>query len=356
MNAQLTECIAILDSLKTAVLLINRAKKIDFINSSAEEFLQISNKQIKGRLITEIFENKELIESCLTRLSEHSGAIVIKEVAVKTDQDRRLIVTCSINPVSPSDTGNNNIASIELIPESRFSIIENQLRQGPINIQSGQRLIQGMAHEIKNPLGGIRGAAQLLAGNLNTREDKDFINIIVHETDRLADLVDRMSGYIQDKKMLPLNIHRVLEHVYKLLNSDKPESVKIVRDYDPSLPEITASQSSLTQAFINLGLNALQAIDKEGVITIRSRLAYGTIIENMQYKQAVRIDIQDNGCGIDNSIRNTIFEPLISSKTKGTGLGLSISKEIIAAHQGKIEFSSASGLTVFSVFLPIPGE
>ena len=356
MNIQFPDCVAILDSLKTAVLLINRMQKISFINSAAEEFLQISNTQIKGRLITEIFENKALVQRCLTRLTENSGAIVIKEVATKTELGHRLIVTCSINPVNNSAINKDTFASVELISESQFSIIDTVVRNNPISIQSGQRLIQGMAHEIKNPLGGIRGAAQLLAGNLSSREDKDFINIIVHETDRLADLVDRMSGYIQDKKMLPLNIHRVLEHVYKLLNSDKPQSVILKRDYDPSLPEITGSQSSLTQAFINLGLNALQAIDKHGIITIRSRLVYGTIIENKQYKQTVRVDIQDNGKGIDDSIKNTIFEPLISSKTTGTGLGLSICKEIIAAHHGKIDFSTTSGLTVFSVFLPIAGE
>jgi two-component system nitrogen regulation sensor histidine kinase GlnL len=245
---------------------------------------------------------------------------------------------------------------VEIVAESQYSIIETAVPDHSANHQSSQRLIQGMAHEIKNPLGGIRGAAQLLAGNLQSREDKDFINIIVHETDRLTDLVDRMSGYIKDKKLLPINIHRILEHVYGLLNSDKPQSVKVKRDYDPSLPKITGSQSSLTQAFINLGLNALQAIDENGVITIRSRLVFGTIIDHKQYKQTVRVDIQDNGTGIDNAITNTIFEPLVSSKESGTGLGLSISREIITAHDGKIEFSSMPGLTVFSVFLPVTGE
>ena len=355
MNIRSTDCAAIFDSLKTAVLIINRLQKIIFINSAAEEFLHISNKQINDRLLEDIFENKELIQDCYRRLTEYNGAIVVKEVAVKTGQGQRLIVTLSINPIN-TVRDKEMYASVELIAESKFSIIETERRDNLINLQNGQRLIQAMAHEIKNPLGGIRGAAQLLAGNLNTREDKDFVSIIVHETDRLADLVDRMSGYIKDKKMLPLNIHRVLEHVYGLLNSDKLETITLKRDYDPSLPEVTGSQSLLIQAFINLGLNALQAIDKNGVITIRSRLAFGTIIDKKQHKQTVRIDIQDNGTGIDDSIKNTIFEPLVSSKSNGTGLGLSISREVIAAHQGKIEFSSTPALTVFSVFLPISGE
>lgn len=356
MNTQFTEYVAILDSLKTAVLLVNRIGEIAFINSAAEEFLNISNTQIKGRPLTEIFENKPLIRASFSRLEENSGAIVIKEVALKTDHGQRSIVTLSINPIDDELINGRFFASVEIIAENQYSIIENTASGPTVNLQTSQRLIQGMAHEIKNPLGGIRGAAQLLAANLQNREDKDFINIIVHETDRLTDLVDRMSGYIKDKKMLPLNIHRVLEHVYGLLNSDKPPSVKLKRDYDPSLPEITGSQSSLIQAFINLGLNALQAIDQNGVITMRSRLVFGTIIDNRQYKQTVRVDIQDNGKGIDSAIRNTIFEPLVSSKSNGTGLGLSISREIIAAHDGKIEFSSKPGLTVFSVFLPIEGE
>lgn len=355
MNVDNTDYAAILDSLKTAVILINRRQLITFINSSAEEFLENSKEQMNGRLIDEIFENKDLIRSCFTRLAENSGAIVIKEVAVITDHGRRFIVTCSINPVTSSANDAGSFATIEIIPKSHFSIIGAVVEDTPVNFQSSQRLIQGMAHEIKNPLGGIRGAAQLLSGNLSAREDKDFINIIVHETDRLADLVDRMSGYIQERNILPLNIHRILEHVYKLLNSDKPDNVILKRDYDPSLPKVEGSQSSLTQAFINLGLNALQAIENNGVITIRSRLEYGTIIENRQYKQTIRIDIQDNGKGVDDAIRNAIFEPLISSKPTGTGLGLSISREIVAAHGGKIEFSSTAGHTVFSVFLPVSG-
>ena len=356
MNTLTSEHAAILDSLKTAVILINHMHKICFINSAAEEFLHISNPQIKGRLVTELFENKALIHNCLIRLTENSGAIVVKEVAAKTQQNLRRIVTCSINPINDSSTNKLLFASVELMSERQFSIIESQEKDRPDHLHNSQRLIQSMAHEIKNPLGGIRGAAQLLASNLHNREDKDFINIIVHETDRLADLVDRMSGYVKDKKMMPFNIHRILEHVYNLLNSDKPDSITLKRDYDPSLPEIKGIQSALTQAFINLGLNAQQAIDNNGCITIRSRLVYGTIIENKQFKQSIRVDIQDDGEGIDHSIKNTIFEPLVSTKTAGTGLGLSISKEIISAHQGKIEYSSRPGLTVFSVFLPVSGE
>ena len=130
----------------------------------------------------------------------------------------------------------------------------------------------------------------------------------------------------------------------------------IKRDYDPSLPQLNGSQASLTQAFINLGLNALQAIDDEGVITIRSRLVFASVIDYQQYRQVIRIDIQDNGQGIDETIYDTVFEPLVTSKSQGTGLGLSICNEIVAMHHGKIEYSSQPGKTIFSVYLPVIGQ
>ena len=346
----------LLDSLKTAVLLIDKNLKIVFINAACEEFFQISDQQINGNPIFDCFENTKLIEQCLARLQTESNSITIKEVAVKLLENKRKIVTCTINPLANLHQAPSLFASIELITESQFSILDSQNKDSKTTQPSSQKLIQGMAHEIKNPLGGIRGAAQLLSENLTSREDKEFINIIVHETDRLADLVDRMSGYIKDKKMLPLNIHRILEHVYKLLRSDSSDSVVIKRDYDPSLPQLNGSQASLTQAFINLGLNALQAIDDEGVITIRSRLVFASVIDYQQYRQVIRVDIQDNGQGIDENIYDTVFEPLVTSKSQGTGLGLSICNEIIAMHHGKIEYSSQPGKTIFSVYLPVIGH
>ena len=342
----------IIDSLKTTVLLIDSDYLIIFANSAAEEYLQISKNKIFGRSLLQLFENSSAIEQCLTRLYPLANPIVLKEIAISPQQDRREIVTCALNPVS-NDVNDKIFASIELISESQLSLIETQHKQSDQPAQTSQYLVQGMAHEIKNPLGGIRGAAQLLSENLKSREDKDFINIILHETGRLADLVDRMSGYIKDNRMLPVNIHRILEHVYKLLTSDLTGSVVIKRDYDPSLPELNGSESALTQAFINLGLNALQAIDHTGMITFRSRLVFGTIIDKQQFKQTIRIDIQDTGPGVDEKVASTLFEPLVSTKNQGTGLGLSICKEIIGHHHGKIEYSSQPGQTVFSVFLPI---
>ena len=348
-----SEQFGLLNSLKTAIVLLDEAHSIVFINSAGEEFLHSSLNQLRHKPVQSLFENKQLIQDCLQRIASNNGSIIIKEVAIKPVNHRRQIVTCTFNHVTRTENSEVVSTSIELLNQGQFSIITDKGINEQAEAQSSQKLIQGMAHEIKNPLGGIRGASQLLSGNLSSREDKDYINIILHETDRLVDLVDRMSGYIKDKRMLPLNIHRVLEHIYKLLNADKPDNVMFKRDYDPSLPEITGSESSLIQAFINLALNALQAVGETGVIIFRSRLVFGTVIQNEQFRQVIKIDIQDDGSGIDDSIRETLFEPLISSKPLGTGLGLSISNEIITAHKGKIEFSSQPGCTIFSIFLPV---
>ncbi len=343
----------LLDSLKTAVLLVNSKQTIVWANSASEDFLQISKSRIKNRSIIDFFEKKEVIQHSLERLNTYSGSIIIKEIAITSDQQRK-IATCAFNPISQSNGSFDDdiVASIEITPENRFSILQGRQEDQTSSVNN-QTLLQGMAHEIKNPLGGIRGAAQLLASNLTIREDKDYLNIILHETERLNQLVDRMSGHIKNKRMLPLNVHRILEHIFKLLDADKENNFFIKRDYDPSLPEITGSETSLTQAFLNLALNASQAIEDNGEIILRSRMAYGIVIKDQQYRKAIRIDIQDNGPGVDETIKANIFEPLISSKSQGTGIGLSITKEIIAMHNGKIEFSSKPGKTVFSVFLPI---
>ncbi len=353
MYSSFTSQSALLDSLKTAVLLINAEKNVIFANTAAEEFLQTSNSRIKNIPVMDIFENKQLLENCFERIGQNHSSIIIKEIAIKTADGNRKIATCTVNPIAQiqTDSANGVYASLEIIAENRFSIIDTQTDSQ--NTNTNQNLLQGMAHEIKNPLGGIRGAAQLLAANLNQREDKDYLNIILNETNRLNQLVDRMSGHIKDKRMLPINIHRILEHIFRLLQADKQNNLTIKRDYDPSLPEITGSESSLTQALLNLALNAAQAIDQNGEIILRSRMAYSVVIKDQQHRQAIRIDVQDNGTGIDEKIKGNIFEPLISSKSKGTGIGLSITKEIISMHQGKIEFNSEPGKTIFSVFLPV---
>ncbi len=347
-----TDQVYLLDSLKTAVLLISKAKIIIWANPAAEEFLQISNNRLQSRQISDIFENKTLINDCLERLENHHSPIIIKEIAITATNQNRNIATCAFNPIAHPDSNSANsiFASVEIISENRFSILEPTFND---KTNSSHTLLQGMAHEIKNPLGGIRGAAQLLSANLSKREDKDYLSIILHETQRLNQLVDRMSGHIKDKRMLPINVHRILEHIFKLLQADKENSFSIKRDYDPSLPEITGSESSLTQAFLNLVLNASQAIDDDGEIILRSRMVYGIVIKDHQHRQAIRIDVQDNGPGIDETIKPNIFEPLVSSKSHGTGIGLSITKEIISMHNGKIEFTSEPKKTIFSVFLPV---
>jgi len=313
----------------------------------------MSARQIQSQSISGVFENTSLINDCMKRVRDAGGTVSVKEVAVRCAAGQRKIATCAINPVTGNNDGTGILASIELMAENRFSILDTGGENYPATATNSQDLIQGMAHEIKNPLGGIRGAAQLLSSNMHQREDRDYINIILHETDRLNQLVDRISGYIRDKRMLPLNIHRVLEHVYKLLSSDNPDGVVLKRDYDPSLPEITGSEASLIQAFLNLGLNAQQAIAELGEIIFRTRLAHAVVIGDVQHRQAIRVDVQDNGSGVDEVIFAKVFEPLVSSKPQGTGLGLSITREIINMHNGKIDFISQPGRTVFSVFFPV---
>lgn len=219
-------------------------------------------------------------------------------------------------------------------------------------------LVRGLAHEIKNPLGGIRGAAQLLARELHGPGQQDFTNIIIEEADRLRNLVDKMLGPVKLPEISDLNIHEVLERVCQLISAESREQLTIIRDYDPSIPELGGDREQLLQVLLNIARNALQAVQSdpgldEGIITIKTRTQRQFTIHNIRHRLVLRIDFIDNGPGIPESIKDQIFYPMISGRAEGTGLGLSIAQSIITRHKGLVECKSTPGHTEFSIYLPI---
>ncbi|MGZ4995810.1 MAG: nitrogen regulation protein NR(II), partial [Methylobacter sp.] len=212
-------------------------------------------------------------------------------------------------------------------------------------------LVRGLAHEIKNPLGGLRGAAQLLDLELTDPELKEYTRIIIAESDRLQGLMDKMLGPNKLPNKKALNIHEVLERVRQLVQVES--SLTIKSDYDPSIPDILADKDQLIQAILNIAKNAVQALNGKGDITIKTRIHRQVTIGRKRYKLAVKCDIIDNGPGIDADMMNQIFYPMITGRADGTGLGLSIAQALINQHNGLIECTSEPGNTVFSIFLPI---
>jgi len=223
-------------------------------------------------------------------------------------------------------------------------------------------MIRGLSHEIKNPLGGIRGAAQLLASELPNSQLQDYTNVIIEEADRLVNLVDRLTGPYKKPVIRALNIHEVLERVRNLVEAETMGSIKIIRDYDPSLPEISGDLEQLIQAVLNIVRNAMQALTENPhqqqppQIILRTRAVTHATVASVTHKLVVRIEIIDNGPGIPAHIIENIFYPLISGRAEGTGLGLSIAQNIIKNHAGLIECESQPGRTRFMLSIPINAE
>jgi two-component system nitrogen regulation sensor histidine kinase GlnL len=223
-----------------------------------------------------------------------------------------------------------------------------------------RELVRGLAHEIKNPLGGIRGAAQLLAQELPNEELTDYTNVIIGETDRLVNLVDRLVGARKLPQMQPVNIHEVLERVTSLVQAEiNNKHIELEKDYDPSIPPITGDSEQLIQAVLNIVRNAVQALDSPSVdhdlgkIILRTRVLRHTTIGNNMHRLVAQVDIEDNGPGIPTRITDTLFYPMISGRADGSGLGLSIAQSIINQHGGIIECDSKPGFTIFSITIPL---
>jgi two-component system nitrogen regulation sensor histidine kinase GlnL len=231
----------------------------------------------------------------------------------------------------------------------RLARDENMLDRQAAN----RAVMRGLAHEIKNPLGGLRGAAQLLERELPDKSLKEYTRIIIHEADRLRNLVDRMMGPHQPLKKKPVNLHEILEHVRKLMLVEVPVGLTLERQYDPSLPEFKGEPEQLIQAVLNIVRNSAEAIEYKGVIHLRTRIERSFTIGQKRHRLVLRTDIEDNGPGIPEEIREHIFYPMVTAKPGGTGLGLSIAQDIVTKHGGLIECDSRPGLTVFSIYLPL---
>ena len=216
-----------------------------------------------------------------------------------------------------------------------------------------KELLRGLAHEVKNPLGGLRGAAQLLERELDSFELKEYTRVIIDEADRLQNLVDRLLGPNSVPKKRAVNIHEVLERVRSLVLVEITHGLKIRRDYDTSLPELIADPDMLIQATLNIVRNASQALHQKGEITLRTRIERNHTIGHQRYRLVLKVDIIDNGPGIDEAFKEKIFFPMISGRAEGSGLGLSIAQSLIQQHSGIIECHSQPGYTCFSILLPI---
>jgi two-component system, NtrC family, nitrogen regulation sensor histidine kinase GlnL len=265
--------------------------------------------------------------------------------------EEELVVDCAVAPYEDSAAPAVLIEISDTTEHRRISRETALLTQ----IDGSRLMIRQLAHEIKNPLGGLRGAAQLLARELPNESMREYTAVIISEADRLAGLVDALLGPGHAPCRELTNIHELLQHVRHLLAADAPP-VTIDRDYDPSLPPLLLDRNLIVQAMLNLGRNALQAIaqntDRAGRIILRTRALTNVNIGARRHRLVASVQFEDNGPGVPDHLRETLFYPLVTGRADGTGLGLAVAQDLVSRHDGLIEFSSRPGLTLFTILLP----
>ena len=340
---------ALLEHLSTAVILIDDRLLIRFINAAGEMILSQSAHRLIGEKFTTLFEHCSLDSSLLLKVITDDQGFSDSEVSLVPTDAEPLLADITVTPM--------------IIEKQQFALMElkridQQRKISKEIIQSAQQtaardLVRSLAHEIKNPLGGLRGAAQLLQKELGDQELSEFTRVIIEQADRLRNLVDRLLGPQHLGQRGEHNIHKVLETVRQLVSMEKSEDLAIVPDYDPSIPEFKMDPEQMQQSVLNMVKNAAEALEGKGQITLRTRVANQVTIKGVGYRLAVEVSIIDNGPGIPTALQDTLFYPMVSGKPHGTGLGLSIAQTLIAQHHGRIDCTSWPGHTEFKMTLPI---
>ena len=345
----------LLEHLSTAIICVSASLDVTRMNPAAESLLAISERKARELNLMDIVE---LPDSLLARMQEsliQDQPYTDRHVTLNLVGHDAIVVDCTITP-RRDDTGNDSLLL-------EMTHIDRQLRivreEALVSQQESSRsLLRGLAHEIKNPLGGLRGAAQLLERELVDASLKEYTSIIISESDRLQQLIDRMLGPANRPVMQLLNIHDPLEHVRKILAVECEPGIKLHIDYDPSIPDFSSDRDRLVQVFLNIAVNALHAVGAQGNITFRTRIVNNFTIGSTRHRLALVAEIIDDGKGISEELREQIFFPLVSDRSDGTGLGLSIAQTIVSQLDGLIECHSRPNQTTFTVYLPIvlPGQ
>lgn len=340
----------LLDNLSTAILLMDEKLRLSYINPAAEILLEVSSARVLGKPVSHLFSENGGSQNDLENALRTQTPYTKRQTRLRLSSPQDITVDYTITPIGEEE----HSLLMEIQPLDRMMRINHE-KSLLSSQQTARMLIRGMAHEIKNPLGGLRGAAQLLARELPNEELKDYTNVIIAEADRLRNLVDQMLGPHKAPELLPVNVHEVLERVRSLIEAETQGSIELVRDYDPSIPELTADKEQLIQAVLNIVRNAMQALSKQtdARITLRTRTQRTVTIGAAYHRLVCRVDIIDNGPGIIPEIAERIFFPMVSGRPEGTGLGLSISQSIISRHHGLIKCESEPGHTKFSLFIPL---
>jgi two-component system nitrogen regulation sensor histidine kinase GlnL len=351
-----------LDLLATAVIVVDDTDTIRHMNPAAENLFELSSQGALGQPIGEIFAGVPVIPSALAYARSHNCSYSEHDVPFEAAGRPALHLSCTVTSVelSASDSTRGESCVIEFRPINQQLRIAREERLHDQNA-ANRELVRNLAHEIKNPLGGIRGAAQLLGMELDgKRELTEYTQVIIDEADRLQLLVDRLlAPHRRAHIVADVNIHEVCERVRSLVLAEHPRGLHFRRDYDTSIPEFRGDREQLIQAVLNIAHNAVQALAErilagDAELTFRTRIGRQVTIGKIRWRLALELHIEDNGPGVPEAIRDRIFFPLVTGREGGSGLGLTLAQTFVQQHQGTIECISEPGRTAFTILIPLP--
>jgi two-component system, NtrC family, nitrogen regulation sensor histidine kinase GlnL len=347
----------LLDTLSTGIVVLDSQLCLIYANVSAQNLMAVSVKQARGRPFGDLFHDSRQLTAILRRSLERLETCTQHEMGLKalgSPVQRELnVVDLIVTPLEEGITGTYLLVELaDATQRQRISRDSDILA----SMDGSRLMIRQLAHEVKNPLGGLRGAAQLLERELTNPALHEYTAVIIAEADRLSALVDSMAGSNRPAQKSMLNVHEVCEHVLALLRAEAPASVQIERDYDPSLPDGLFDRNQMVQALLNVARNALQAVGSHGRVTLRTRVRSGVGIGAVRHRLVAIIEVEDNGPGVPPELAKTLFLPLVTGRPGGTGLGLAVAQDLITRSGGIIEYNSQPGRTVFTLILPLEGN
>jgi len=345
-----------LDVLATAVVVVDAGLVVRYLNPAAENLFETSSNNVTGLAINDLFSGTVVLEAAIAYARSNNCSYTEHDLELGVSGRARLHLSCTVTPVeralSGSDANDVLLEFRHIEQQLRIAREERMLDQS----QANRELIRNLAHEIKNPLGGIRGAAQLLDRELERPALHEYTQVIMKEADRLQLLMDRLLTPHRLPQPTRLNLHEVLERVRSLILAEFPGGIVLRRDYDTSLPPLKGDREQLIQAVLNVVRNAAQAIvgtRSPGEIRLRTRIARQVTLARRRYRHAIALEISDNGPGIPAELQERIFYPLVSGRDGGSGLGLTLAQNFVTQHHGIIHFESMPGSTTFTVLLPV---
>ncbi|HTY49617.1 MAG TPA: nitrogen regulation protein NR(II) [Steroidobacteraceae bacterium] len=342
----------LLNALSTGLILLDAQLCPIYANVAAQDLLAISLNQSRGRPFSDCLLESNGLIPILRRALETGEGFADRELVLnlKTAPREPRVVDVTITPLAGEITGTHLLLELADATARRRISRENEMMA---RLDSSRLMLKQLAHEIKNPLGGLRGAAQLLDRELPEAGLREYTRVIISEADRLSALVSSMMGPNRPLQKTLLNIHELCEHIRHLLTAEAPAAVVIERDYDPSLPNALFDRNQLIQALLNVARNALQAVGEQGRIVLRTRAYSNVGIAGRRHRLAASVQVEDNGPGVPPELRASIFYPLVTGRATGTGLGLAVAQDLVTRHGGLIEFDSEPGRTVFRLLLPL---